>query len=306
MRVRKLVSGVALSGCLAAGAHSVLAADIADVAIVIDESGSMSGEHSWIGSAISSLETSLIANGIGGSGTSGNRYALVGFGSSSTSTEYLGVGIDDSGRGNTAWMSSTQFGSAVNSLLLDGGIEDGYSGMNYFFSGYTPRSSAALNVILITDEDRDDEDPSLTYNSMLSEFTSRNALLNVVVDSTFTSTPSTGSAILGIDADGNGYVEDGSGGYTTVSNASASSGFGTTIADYVDLALDTGGAAWDLDQLRAGGDTAASFTSAFTAIKTQEISTQEPTGVPLPGSLALLGIGVLAFGFNTIGRRKHQ
>ncbi|HEX4975550.1 MAG TPA: PEP-CTERM sorting domain-containing protein, partial [Pseudomonadales bacterium] len=94
---------------------------------------------------------------------------------------------------------------------------------------------------------------------------------------------------LGMAGGGTGYKADGLGGYTTCTGATASSGFGTTIADYVNLALATGGAAWDLNQLRAGGKTAVSFTNAFVDLKVIEIQKQV---VSEPSSVALIGLGL--------------
>ena len=55
---------------LAASGHAY-----ADVVLVVDESGSMQGEHDWIEDMIPALEEALLARGIGP-----NRYAIVGFG----------------------------------------------------------------------------------------------------------------------------------------------------------------------------------------------------------------------------------
>jgi hypothetical protein len=52
------------------------------------------------------------------------------------------------------------------------------------------------------------------------------------------------------------------------------------------MALATGGAGWDLNQLRAGGLTSDSFTKAFTDIKVKEIVEQTPDGGT---TLAMLG-----------------
>ena len=74
------------------------------------------------------------------------------------------------------------------------------------------------------------------------------------------------------------------------------SGDGGTLAEYVALALDSGGAAWNLNLLRAGGDTAAAFTAAFVDIKVGEIISQPPTGqVPIPAAAFLFAPALLGF-----------
>ena len=117
----------------------------------------------------------------------------------------------------------------------------------------------------------------------------------MIVDATFTYD---GGGALSIDDSGAAYIADGSGGFTTSANGSATGGFFNTVADYVNVALATGGAAWDLNLLRAGANTAASFTESFLAIKVEEITTQPPSGnvIPLPavGWLLLGGLGGLA------------
>ena len=79
---------------------------------------------------------------------------------------------------------------------------------------------------------------------------------------------------------------------------SIGSGWGTTTSDYVQLALGTGGAAWDLNQLRAGGLTAQSFTEAFVDVKVGEI-------IPEPGAILLLGAGLGLLGVATYRRRRR-
>ena len=272
------LAGMAL---LLSAISPVYAATTADIIVVVDESGSMSGEHAWLSSMISTLDTKLISAGV-----TGNRFALVGFGGSGSHL----AGHDHGGFGN-----ATQFGTATGSLVLNGSTEDGYSGIQHALDNLTARSGAALNVILVTDEDRDTlSGSSNTYASILAALTGKNALLNAVVNANFSDSVQ-GSGALGIDSALNSYFADGSGAFNAFTNGSNPSGAGSTEADYVDLALATGGAAWDLKKLRAGGLTAASFTEAFVDIKVAEIIIQPPSAVPVPAAVFMFAPALLGF-----------
>ncbi len=268
------------------GSHAIAAvATMADIVAIVDESGSMSGEHNWLGGMTLSLESGLQTAGV----TGPNLYGLVGFGASNPAPRQITVG-------GAAMGTASELAIATNSLVTSGSFEDGWAGISFANTNYTYRSgTAARNYILVTDEDRDTlaAYSSLTYQNVLASMTGTNTLLNAVVNATFGCAGVTGVSVLGIDASGTGYIADGSGGYTTETGCSAIGG-GNTIGDYVDLALATGGAAWNLNLLRAGGNTATSFTAAFVDIKVREIQQQDPGGsVPAPASLALLGIGLL-------------
>lgn len=280
-RLRKLVAVVLLA---AASAFVARAATTADVVFVVDESGSMSGEHTWLANMVTSLDTQL-----GTAGVTGNRFALVGFGNG------LGGG-QNNGRqinvGGGAWGTAAQLATATGSLVTSGSLEDGWAGINFGLTNYTFRPGAAVNFILVTDEDRDNGNAALTYAGVLASLQGNGALLNAVVNGTFLT--STSATALGHDYAGKSYTANGSGGYT-VGTAGSASGAGTTIANYYNMALATNGAAWDLNQLRAGGNTATSFTKAFVDVKVQEIVVQP--GVPDAGMSSLLlimGLGAIA------------
>lgn len=265
----------------------------ADVVVVMDESGSMSGEQAWMATTISLLDNGLVTAGL-----TGNRYGLVGFGASATTAGADLVRQVNVGGGQFG--TPAEFATASGVLVTNGGTEDGYAGIN-LANGYSFRTGAARNYILVTDEDRDNTNNSLTYANMLASLTSTGSLLNAVVNATFEC--GDGSSALGMTADGTGYKANGSGGFTTCSGASFVSGAGTTKVNYVDLALASGGAAWNLNILRNGGLGAESFTNAFIDVKVQEIVTQPPA-IPEPSTYAMMlgGLGLVGW----LARRRKQ
>lgn len=284
----------------------------ADIGTIVDESGSMAGEQAWLPDMIAALEAGLVAAGVG-DGADANQYGTVGYGSSNFQHQGRPGSVQGGHKHLDAttgeeWQAAGDYGDTDPGFVTQGGYEDGYEAIDFFLSEYTFRPDAATNIILVTDEDRDFDlgtSGNYSYASTLAAMQGAGALLNAVVDANLRC--STGAVALGIDALGNCYIADGAGGFTTIEGgAFAAGGAGNTVADYVDLAIATGGAAWDLNQLRAGGLTADSFTNAFIAIKVREITEQnEPDperGVPEPGTLGLLGLGLMGIAANR--RRK--
>lgn len=286
---RRLLAAAAALACAAAPA---LAAPLfADVMVLMDESGSMAGEQAWIAAQVPNLDSGLVTAGL-----SPNLYGLIGFGASVAPPPSDLRGFDVATGGGPTGNDPGTFGSAANfvtsaaGLVAAGGTEDGWAAIA-LANTLPGRAGAARNYILVTDEDRDNTDAGLSYAGVLGSMTASDTLLNAIVNASF-SCPGVTAPVLGISSGGKGYVADGLGGFTTAAGCAAAAGSGTTIANYVDLALDTGGAAWNLNILRSGGVNATSFTNAFIAIKIQEIT----QGVPEPATALLVASALLGLG----------
>ncbi len=272
-----------------------------DTVVIIDESGSMAGEQAWIQQVIPALESALQAAGVG-SGADANRYGLVGFGRSGSGT--LGRSLTANGN---QFFSSSDFSTAASGLVTSGGFEDGYSAIDFTLNNYSFRSGSEFgkNFILVTDEDRDNGNGALTFQTTFNRLQNNGTLLNAVVNARFRD--GNGTTALGIDSKENAYLADGSGGFTRSTGGTAVFGSGSTIPDYVDLALDTGGAAWDLNQLRAGGNLAQSFTNGFIDIKVREFVEPGVPSEPVPEPMTILGtLTAGAFGTQFMRKRKQM
>jgi hypothetical protein len=279
MNKKCAVFAAALLAVLPAFSARAAVNTMADIVFVVDESGSMAGEHAWLGTMAAGFNTKLVAAGV-----TDAKFSLVGYGGS-------GGIINGHIVGGANSVSAASFATATGSLVTSGGTEDGYAGISYALSNVTLRGGAALNVILVTDEDRDNNSAN-TYASILAALTGKGGLLNAVVNNSFSS----GGTALGVDSNLAAYKADGAGGFTATADGTGviGAGSGTTKTDYIDMALATGGAAWDINQLRLGGNTAASFTAAFIDIKVGEIIKQPPAGVPDSGSTIVLFLSGLA------------
>ena len=241
--------------------------EAADVVFFVDESGSMTTEHAWLLDVADELDKALQERRVGV--LTPNRFALVTFGGkrgASLTGKVWNVGGGQFG-------SPSEMRAAFINLSIAGRFEDGYSAMDVALRKLDFHKDVARQFILITDENRDSM-RNITYAKMLRRLLNKNVILNVVVNHAF---HLNGVQAFGMDNDGFCY-EAAETAKMFVSKAGClavvNSGVGTTYDDYVRLAHATGGAAWNLQQLRSGGETTVAFTNAFVAVKAKEVTTQ--------------------------------
>ncbi len=183
--------------------------------------------------------------------------------------------------------TAQQVSRTMGALVANGNFEDGYQAIQTSLDLDIYRPGAAINVILVSDEDRDTLDPTLNFTSTFAALDRVDAKLNGVHDAQFRD--ANNQVVLGVDSHGTAYLADGAGGYTTapggkfVSTVRPSQ---STKTDYIDLAWALGGAAWDVTLLRGGGLTASSFTKAFVDVKAREIEEQLAIDVVASSSAA--------------------
>ena len=218
--------------------------------LIVDESGSMVMEHAWIENMTQRLDEALIGVNIGVNPL--NRFGVVGFGSDCGLEDIL-LGRVVTNSDNQVFTAADGIGEFTLSLNTSGRREDGYSGIMTALDSYTFRD-VARQFILITDEDRDEVRQELSREGIQALLVDARTLLNVAISEEFMGND---LRALVIDSNWNAYIYDPSATslfriIRGVGVSVADSAHGSTNSDYTQLALEIGGGAWDLSQLRTG------------------------------------------------------
>lgn len=167
--MKKLLCTVAAIGTLSFGvATNVSAASFADVAFVIDQSGSMSSEFSWLGTSISTISSAIAAAGITA------NYGVAGYERTAGPPSNIFQDL-------TSDISLVT--GAVNGVGTYGGLENGYDAAAWAQTGFNwTGGDYAKVVVLITDE-AGQQSSTISESALGTAMTNSGILLNVITQS---------------------------------------------------------------------------------------------------------------------------
>ena len=250
-RTSLLFAATALAGTLGTTLPAFAQSADATTIFLVDESGSMAGEHNFLQNFVLDLDAALALNG-----AATREYGLTGFGGPGQGA----AGLRSFGIGGKQLLgSANDFTDAAQNLVTSGSTEDGYAAIDHVLNNYTLPSSG-VTLVLVTDEDRDNTDASLTFQSILTAIQNAGVGLVSMLDISIRDTGNNPA----ISTDGTTALVQNGQSFSSQPLGGITSNEGTTIADYSDLTLAVGGGCVaDLNQLRAGGDAATAFAAAF-------------------------------------------
>ncbi|MEJ2609258.1 MAG: VWA domain-containing protein [Candidatus Thiodiazotropha sp.] len=136
------IKTIALASAIIASSTPAMSASVADIAFVIDQSGSMNGEFSWLSSSIDT-----ISQGISDAGITA-RYAVAGYERDFGANGYYA----DTNVYQDFTSDISVITGATSNVTTYGGSEYSYNAAVDATTGFSWSDSAASVIILITDE----------------------------------------------------------------------------------------------------------------------------------------------------------
>jgi len=247
------------------------------ITILMDESGSMGDEIDFVKNygAIESATTELSAN-VNNVFVCGVRY-----GHSTRVNNLEGYPI------KTACAKSTNTAGVADAVDFnvdsDGWFEDAFEAMKFAIDNVdavidghdllAECSTIAKNLIVFTDEDDDHRSGNNDPAEMLTYADNRDWTVNIVCncDVQGGAIGVSGQGFLYTETSGGNFIATPGGSCDGTSGDSILSDAGDSEIDYPPAACGTGGAIWDLNKIRAGGNSRDSFAKALVDVKVQEI-----------------------------------
>jgi von Willebrand factor type A domain len=245
----RAAAGLLLALPMASSAQSVVGEAPLTV-VVLDRSGSMGEGYDWLADF-----TLRVDRALGGDASAEHRYGLVEF----LDTTHL-VRFDGGALGDAADVAA-----ALRGLRTGGGQEDGYRALHAALQRFAPMHSQAMNVLLVSNEDRDAVAGALAAQSIAAELAGADVRVDALVNVRFRCDD--GREALGMRSGGAGYVAgaDATELCSGVHPEETIPAGQTTVADYVELALASGGTAWNIYQAWGPERMLAPFSVAFAA-----------------------------------------
>ncbi|CAJ1931393.1 unnamed protein product [Cylindrotheca closterium] len=175
------------------------------------------------------------------------------------------------------------------SWVASGSVEDGWAGMEFAMRDVTASidgidllshcATIDKNLILVTDEDRDDRYNAVTATSIANLIDANGYVLNVIVNIIIDGNNNNfGMKIGGAGSNSTIFQYDtaAADNYITYNDLRPYTDYVTayiaTHPHYTELIVDKPGAVWSVNTLRAGGLLTQTFADVFVEIKVQEIA----------------------------------
>lgn len=212
-----------------------------DICFVTSATPSMQSSV-WLQLLVPIIEDELVKRSIGVNGTA-NRYCLAMFGGSGSYavTSYMMVN-------NLVFFPATSFSSARRQLPKDRDAGDGYEAVNYVVRTAPFRTDAFIgrSVVLVANTGRNTTLRSnVTWEGMYQTLVGNQVLFDTIINSQLYINGSLRLTVLGSNGTQGAFVVQPNGSYQySVGQVAFNNTQGTTLQDYITLAMATGGSAW--------------------------------------------------------------